>query len=397
MKAIQLVPAMEEGGVERYVVRLNAILSGAGWENVVVSRGGKLDAEIEKGGGRVVHQEMKSKNPLTALGRAWRVRALLKREKPDVVCAHSRIPAWLFVLASHGLGIRWMTYAHGANSISRYSRVMTKGDLIMCPSNFIREYLTKAYGVDGSRFRVVPHGIDAGRFDPEKVDVAFVEDMKRTWGIGPDTKVVMSIGRITRIKGFDTLIRAVAQMRGLGGLGSMQSVPSKLPKPSKPSLKLIIVGGAEKGKEAYLDELKALACKLGMEQAVVFAGQQSKTPECLSIADVVVSANTKKPESFGLSMAEALMMGKPVVAKAFGGALDIVRDGVDGILVRAGEKDESGEKGVVEAFAEAITKAFTVSPSHHLTFDAIRAAARERFDFGIMAARTLAVYEEAAR
>jgi len=385
VKAIQLVPAMEEGGVERYVVRLNGILVGAGWENAVVSRGGKLDAEIEKDGGRVVHQEMKSKNPLTALGRAWRLRQLLKRERPDVVCAHSRVPAWLFVLASRGLGIRWMTYAHGANSISRYSRVMTKGDVVMCPSNFIREYLMKAYGVAESRFRVVPHGIDVERFDPEKVDKAFVEDMKRAWGIGPETKVVMSIGRITRLKGFDVLIRTV---------GKILSTDCT----DLHGLKLVIIGGAEKGKEAYLDELKALVRELGMEQVVVFAGQQSKTPECLSLADVVVSANTKKPESFGLSMAEALAMGKPVVAKAFGGALDIVRDGIDGVLVREGE---SGEKGEIEAFAEAIAKVLNLSNLSNVSnFSnpvALRASARERFDFGIMAARTLAVYEEVAR
>jgi len=358
LKALQLVPAMEQGGVEQYVVQLNRILVKAGWENVVVSRGGKLDAAIEKDGGRVVHQEMKSKNPLTVLPRVARLRRLLKRERPDVVCAHSRVPAWLFVLAAKGLDVKWITYAHGANSISRYSRVMTKGTVVMCPSNFIRTYLMEAYGVSSSRFRVVPHGIDAARFDPAKVDAAFVAAKRREWGIAPDTKVVMSIGRITRIKGFDALIRA---MRDLDG-------------------KLVIVGGAEKGKEAYFNELRALVGELGMQERVVFAGPQTQMPECLLIADVVVSANTTKPESFGLSMAEALMMGRPVVAKNFGGARDIVRNGVDGVLVET-ERD----------FAAAIGKALAMPGGD------LRAAARERFDFDIMSRNTLAVYEELAR
>jgi len=381
---------MEEGGVERYVVRLNRILVGAGWENVVVSRGGRLETEIERDGGRTIHQEMKSKNPLTALGRAWRLRRLLKRERPDVVCAHSRVPAWLFVLASRGLGIRWVTYAHGANSVSRYSQVMTKGDLVMCPSNFIREYLTRAYGTDALRFRVVPHGIDAERFDPAKTDAAFVAEKRREWGIGPGEKVVMSIGRITRLKGFDMLIRAVekVKVKGEGEQRRDNNSSVHLSSSHSPKIKLIIVGGAEKGKEAYLDELKTLVRDLGLEQTVVFAGQQSKTPECLSVADVLVSANTTKPESFGLSMAEALAMGRPVVAKAFGGALDIVRDGIDGILVSEGVSGEAVET----AFAEAIGKVLE-SP----TPSSLRASARERFDFGIMSARTLAVYEEVTR
>ena len=112
---------------------------------------------------------------------------------------------------------------------------------------------------------------------------------------------------------------------------------------------------------------------------IVFAGTQTKIPECLSIADVVVSANVTKPESFGLSMAEALAMGKPVVAKAFGGALDIVRDGVDGVLCDRG------------GFAAAIAKALTLDTTN------IRSEAMKRFDFAAMSVSTMAVYEEVTR
>ena len=48
MKALQLVPAMEQGGVERGVVEVNRILVGARWENVVVSAGGRLADEIRR-------------------------------------------------------------------------------------------------------------------------------------------------------------------------------------------------------------------------------------------------------------------------------------------------------------------------------------------------------------
>ena len=115
---------------------------------------------------------------------------------------------------------------------------------------------------------------------------------------------------------------------------------------------------------------------------MVFSGGESKIPECLSIASVVVSSNTKKPESFGLSMAEALMMGRPVVAKAFGGALDIVQDSVSGVLVRADATDD------VAAFADAIVK---VHGSH---FGDLRKDACRRFDAAVMAARTRTVYDE---
>ena len=116
--------------------------------------------------------------------------------------------------------------------------------------------------------------------------------------------------------------------------------------------------------------------ELGVEDRVVFAGNQQKVAECLSIADVVVSSNVKKPEAFGRSMAEALAMGKPVVAKAFGGALDVVRDGVDGVLVRDDD------------FAAAIRKVAG------MTFGDLRSDALERFSFEKMVKQSLAVYKE---
>lgn len=383
MKAVQLVPAMEEGGVERYVTALNRILVGNGWENVVVSCGGRLDAEIVADRGRTAALDLKSKNPFTAVFRAWKLRKLIHAEKPDVIVAHSRVPAWLFLLArrldrlfsstlhSSLSTLHFITYAHGANSVSRYSRVMTAGEIVMCPSNFIKEYLMKAYGTPAEKFRVVPHAVDFVRFDPANLDKDFIAAKRAEWGIRPGDKVVMCVGRITPVKGLDNLITE------LSAALSAQALPIL----NSNTFKLIIVGGAEKKRESYFESLKSLATQTlttlnSNTFSVVFAGPQSKVPECLSLADVVVSANVKKPESFGLSMAEALAMGKPVVAKGFGGALDIVRDGVDGVFCDRG------------TFAAAIGKALAL-PTDNIRADAIR-----RFDFNVMSASTIAVYNE---
>ena len=147
MKTLQLVPAMEQGGVERGVVEMNRAIVAAGWQNVVVSAGGRLASVIEKDGGRHLAIDVKSKNPLTYFSRAARLRKALVAERPDVVCAHSRVPAWLFRRAARGLGIPWITFAHGANSVSPYSRIMTAGDLTVTPSRFVAEYLKDAYGI----------------------------------------------------------------------------------------------------------------------------------------------------------------------------------------------------------------------------------------------------------
>ena len=407
MKVLHLVPAMEQGGVETVVLALNRIVVGNGWESVVVSKGGQLVGRLVADGGRHVTFDVKSKNPLTYFSRAWKLRKLLKAEKPDLVCAHSRVPAWLFVGArkieslvsrieqSNNPNNRtieqsfapWITYAHGANSVSRYSEVMTKGDLTVTPSQFLADYLKANYGLAEEKLRVISPAVDSVRFDPAELDRDFVEAKRREWGVEPGDFVVMAVGRITEVKGYDTLIKAVCRLQSNNRTVEQSNNP-----------RLVIVGDADEGHLEYLASLKRLAGGGGREtedgrreaggretgdgrRTVIFAGGESKIPECLSIASVVVSANTKKPESFGLSMAEALMMGRPVVAKAFGGALDVVRDGLDGVLVPADAEDD------VAAFAEAIAKV------REGTFSGLRESALSRFDFGIMSAKTTELYQ----
>jgi len=118
----------------------------------------------------------------------------------------------------------------------------------------------------------------------------------------------MAVGRITKVKGLDSLIRDFAKEQE-----------------RHPNLKLVIVGGADRHHLQYLESLKALAVRIiPNPSSLVFAGQQTKIPECLALADEIVSANTTKPESFGLSIVEAYAMNRPVRAKRFGGAAEVM-------------------------------------------------------------------------
>ena len=326
MKVIHLLPALEQGGVETVVCDLvrelgsnvgiwkyenagNGENGGMGrWESVVVSKGGRLVKTVEAAGGRHIALDLKSKNPLTYFTRAWRLRRILRAEKPDLVCVHSRVPAWLFVWANRGLELKWISYAHGANSVSRYSEVMTKGDLVVTPSRFLADYLKANYGTPERKIRVIPNAVDTKRFDPDNVDQAFIAQKRREWGIREGDRVLMAIGRITPVKGLDDLIREFAATKSSNA-------------------KLVIVGGADKHHLKYLESLKKLASAVHLHLSpspIIFAGQQAKIPECIAVADEIVSANTTKPETFGLSVIEAYAMNKPVKAKRFGGVAEVM-------------------------------------------------------------------------
>ena len=364
MKTLHLIPALEQGGVETVVCGICRLLTEEGWETAVVSAGGRLASEVERVGARHLALDVKSKNPLTYFRRAASLRRLLEAERPDVVVAHSRVPAWLCRRALRPLGIPWMTFAHGANSVSRYSAVMTAGDLVLVPSQFVADYLSANYVFDRSKLRVVPPAVDPARFDPSRLDSAFMAGRRREWRLD-GAFTVMAVGRLSPVKGYDTLIRAFARLD--------RATP----------VRLVIVGSADARHSDCEASLRALAAALGCGDEVVFAGAQSKVAECLALADVVVSSNTAKPESFGLSMAEALTMGRPVVAKAFGGALDVVRDGPDGILVRDAPDP-------AEAFAAALERV-RANPSE---CGERRASALARFSPAALRTRFVSVCRE---
>ena len=148
----------------------------------------------------------------------------------------------------------------------------------------------------------------------------------------------MSVGRISPVKGLANVLRDFAATRRSQG-------------------KLIIVGGADARHVGHLDELKALAKELGVEGRVVFAGAQSKIPECLSLADEVVVGNMEKPESFGLSVVESLAMGKPVrLLRNFGGAAEILSAVAEG-GVRDSREAVRGLYGF-DVFAEHTLKVY---------------------------------------
>ena len=384
MKTLQILPALEQGGVERGVVEVNRALAARGWENVVISAGGRLAATIEADGGRHITMDVKSKNPLTFFQRAYRLRRIIRDERPDVVCAHSRVPAWLFAFANRALGVKWISFAHGANSISWYSRIMTAGDLVVTPSRFLADYLKGAYGLAEERIRVIPRAVEASKFDVGALDRGFIAAKRAEWRVD-GRWVVMAVGRITQLKGYDTLIRALAALRSLSPVPHSPFPVPRSPFPVPRSPKLVIVGESEALRRNVEDDLRRLVAELGLADDVVFAGNQQKIAECLSIADVVVSANTRKPEAFGRSMAEALVMGRPVVAAAFGGALDIVEDGVNGALVPI-PSDKSAD--MAPAFADALLRV------RSMRLGDLRAAALEKFSFDKMISRTVAAYEE---
>ena len=361
MHITQILPTLNQGGVERGTVELNRHLAARGHRSTVISAGGRLVEQIRQEGGEHVTVDVASKNVLSAPWRACKLRRALSRLGPDVIHARSRVPAWLCRFANRRLAIPFVTTVHGFNSVNTYSAVMTKGDLVICASQAIRDYVLEHYGMDAARIRMVPRGIDLDYFSPAPVDAEFVRRFRRQHGL-EGRFVITILGRITPWKGHDTFLEGFAQAAR-----------------DSDDLTAVVVGEQETGKDDYLAALKDLCLRRGIADRVTWAGAVANVREIYALSDLVVSAASFKPETFGRVAAEALAMDTPVVASAQGGTLDIVNDGENGLLFPPQD---------AAALADCLGRA------RHATFTNMREHIAANFSLDLMVNKTLAVYRE---
>ena len=324
MHIVQILPELNQGGVERGTVELSRELVKHGHQSTVISAGGTLAPQIKQDGGCHITLDVCSKNPLTAPRRIHVLRSQLHALRPNILHTRSRVPAWLTWFANKKLHIPFVTTVHGFNSVSKYSEIMVKGDRVIYGSTSIKDYILKSYNVDKSILRYVPRGIDMGYFDPAKADKTFIQDFKKKYQL-EDKRIITIVGRITEWKGHDCFIRALAEVQK-----------------NHPDVIGVVAGGVWHGKEDYLNELNQLAKEVGSE--IRFTGSQSQIREIYALSDLVVSAASTKPETFGRTAAEALAMNTPVIASAHGGSLDILLDSENGFFFPPNDHKALAEK-----------------------------------------------------
>ena len=321
MKIVQVIPELNEGGVERGVVELNREYVKLGIQSYIISNGGKLVNQITQDGGNHLTFDVCSKNIFTSFSRITKLKKILKDINPDIIHVRSRVPAWLVHFANKSLNIKVISTVHGFNSVGFYSSIMQKADVVICVSNSIKEYIQKHYQTAETKITVIPRGIDLELFNPKNIDNSFIENFRKEFDL-KDKFIISSVGRVTQLKDYETFIKAIL-----------------LVKKEIQNVKALIVGGTRSDKEDYLNSLKNLIKELNLEENIIFTGSQSKIEQIYALSDVIVSSS-KKPESFGRAVAEAICMNKPVIATNHGGVKDIIIENVNGFFFEVGDYKE---------------------------------------------------------
>lgn len=314
LTVVQLLPALEAGGVERSTLEIAEALVRAGHRAIVVSKGGRLLPQLEAIGAEHVALDIGRKSPL-ALRHVRTLRKLFAETQVDIVHARSRLPAWLAWFALRGMRgdskPRFVTTAHGLNSPSRYSAVMTRGERVICVSNSVRDYLLQHYPrTDPAKLVVIPRGIDPARFPrrpwPDRdARAQVVAQFPQLGGNGP---LLLLPGRGTRLKGHADALRLLAQLRS-SGLDARLWMP----------------GAREAGREAYVAEMEALLQSLGIAGAVAMTPPTDAIAQAYAASDLVLQLS-RKPEAFGRTVVEALSVGRAVLGWDHGGVGELLRE-----------------------------------------------------------------------
>jgi len=320
---LQVLPAMNGGGVERGVIDVAAALTQNGWRAIVASSGGPLVRELLRAGAVHVQLPIEARNPLL-LARNVRLIGVAAREhNVSLIHARSRAPAWAARAAARRLGIPFVTTFHGYYSHSNpakrfYNSIMVRGDRVIAISQFIAKHIRTVYRVSDDRLVTIPRGIDPVVFDPAAVSAHRIARLSKAWRLPDGLPVIMLPGRLARWKGQSVLLEALPRMK-------------------RREFVCVIVGG-RKGHDRYRSELEAIVRTRNLESVVRFVDHESDMPAAYMCADVVVSASTD-PEAFGRVTAEAQAMGRPVVATSHGGTMETVVPGETGWLVPPRDPD----------------------------------------------------------
>lgn len=329
LTVLQIVPALDAGGVERGTVEVAGELVRRGHRSIVLSAGGRMVQQLEREGSSHITRAVGAKSPFT-LRHVRFVRELLSRGDVDVVHAASRIPAWVTLLAWKKLPAdrrpRFVTSVHGQHSVSRFSEVMTRGEVVIAVSETIRSYILENYPTPAERIRIVYRGVDPAEFPrgfrpPESWREQFFRDFPRA----RNRQLVTLPGRISRLKGHEDFVRLIRKLvagRPVHGL---------------------IVGGEHPRKRRFGEEVRQLVRDLELDEHITFTGHRTDMKEIYSISDLVLSLSSK-PESFGRTVLEALNLGTRVAGYSHGGVGEILGAAFPAGLVPPGDQSELFEQ-----------------------------------------------------
>ena len=267
------------------------------------------------------------------LDNAIKLARIIKKENINLVHSHgplgviilSRLAGWLAAspvvnhahapdFPSANPAVRWYHYL--LNRIT--SRFFCAR--VIAVSEAVKKMIIKQ-GVSVDKISVVRNGID---LDAVRHDKKTSLEIRKSFGLNENQRIIGEIGRLCRFKGQDILIQSAS--------GIVKKIPEAI---------FMIIGEDLQRAGEYKKELEDLAGGLGIKQNIIFTGYREDIMDLLNSFDIFVLPSLE--EGLSVAILEAMAAKKAVIATSAGGNPEIVVDGSTGTLVPSGDPDKLAE------------------------------------------------------
>jgi glycosyltransferase involved in cell wall biosynthesis len=320
-RVLHLIAGNLYGGVETLLVTLAELrhLCPSMEPHFGVCYEGRLSRELRAAG---VPVHLLGNTRISRPWTVWRVRhrlkALLDKERFDVVICHMAWTMALFGATARSQRAKVVFWAHGFQTgqgwLERMARRVTP-DLAISNSRFTATSISSLWPDIESSVVYCPV-----RLTPYSQAAQWRAVLRQQYSVTDATTVIVQVSRLETWKGHRLHLRALSLLKGMSGWACW------------------FVGGPQNvQEEAYLADLKRSALELGIAERVRFLGQRSDVRGLLAAADVFCQPN-ESPEPFGIVFIEALWAGLPVVTTGMGGALEILDESC-GLVTKPGDPE----------------------------------------------------------
>jgi glycosyltransferase involved in cell wall biosynthesis len=304
MRVLWLLKNFGMGGAERVLLELSPHMGSTEFVAVAVHLGGgEMLRPLEEAG---VAPRVLVQSPLDP---RWvsRLRHVARRERVDLIHAHLPVPGTGARLAGLGSGIPIVYTEHSTweafHPLTRWANALTYGlnDAVIAVSQTVEQSIIRSRlgRRQLDRITTIMNGIDAAQV---------VADGNHPVADVPAGSYGSVIGWVRPDKGADVLIEAAASIR--------REFPDRT---------CVLIG------EGGVASVRQQARSLGLQTVVSFLGRRMDARAVMAHLEVVVIPSRR--EGLPLVLLEAMALGRPVVAAAVGGIPEVIRDGVNGLLV----------------------------------------------------------------
>ena len=238
-----------------------------------------------------------------------RVAAALREREVDIMHTHNSSAHFFGAL----LSLFWKFPRVGTSHGTFFQPHWRLCDRIIAPSEATARYQRRVNLMPRARIDVIPNFVGLARLQPSRSR----EDVRTELGAGRDTFVIITVGELFHRKNQELLVRAMPDLIA-GGL--------------KP---LVLLAG--KPDEAYRRKLEEIITAQRLEKEVRILGQRSDIPDLLAASDCFCLPS--RTEVMPIALLECMALGLPAVATDVGGVAELVRDGVDGLITRTGDRE----------------------------------------------------------